>query len=618
MSETLTPRLPFDSAETLLSWGTRLAALHTGSRLIPFLRDLAINPQAFVTNSADAVARLGEMTGENPEALQPNLLHRRGSRLFELRGETFGVEFMKGRMTAFCPACLTEDEEGGRVAHAWRRGRLTWMLRPVRTCPDHGLPLIERCRDVWDDHCHELPVLVPETGNALQALVEGLEVRATSGLQDYVVARLNGEAGPDWLDGQGIEQAARATEMLGALIEFGPKRSPRDLTLDDWDRAGRSGWEWTSRGVEGIREALTMVQDSFQDRQGSSGPQNVFGHLYKWLAFNKNRKDFGPIRDVLRDHIFDTMEVEPGQEILGEVLAVRRRHSVQSLAKEFAIHPKTMRNLLKARGAIGLDQSRRPDSLVTVEAAEGERLAVSVKNSVSVIDLPKMLNTSRPQARALIASGLLKPIGGEEVELGRLRCAVDRRDVETLLAALDRRLPVMAGERKGMHGISRAAELSRVTVDIILPKLFDGSLKRVGRIPAVDGLAAVRLDPDELTPFAPERPRGCSHTEAFKLLKLPLKVGHAILADRPGGAMLRSHRVPASAWSLTGIWLMPEDIEEFRSVYATHGNLCSESGLHHQEVTRRLRRLGVPTVVDPGEIGIRVYRRADLPEGWAA
>ncbi|AXQ95515.1 TniQ family protein [Cereibacter azotoformans] len=618
MNSILTPRLPFDSAETLLSWGTRLAALHTGSRLIPFLRDLAIDPQAFVTNSADAVARLCEMTDEDPVVLQPNLLHRRGPRQFELRGETFGVEFMKGRMTAFCPACLAEDEEGGGVPHARRRGRLTWMLRPVRTCPDHGLPLIERCRDVWDDLCHELPVLVPETGNALPALTAGLEVRAPSGLQDYLVARLAGKSGPDWLDGQSIEQAARATEMLGALIEFGPKRSLRDLTSDDWDRAGRSGWAWTSRGVGGIREALKMVQDGFEDRQGSSGPQNVFGHLYKWLAFNKNRKDFGPIREVLREHIFDTMEVKPGQEILGEVLPVRRRHSVYSLAREFAIHPKTMRNLLQARGAIGMDLANRPDSLVTVEAAEGERLAISVKNSVSVIDLPEMLNTSRPQAKALIDSGLLKPIGGGEVEIGRMRCAIDRRDVETLLADLERRLPVMEGEREGMHGIARAAEHSRVSVDVILPKLLDGTLRRVGRVPAVDGLAAVRLDPDELTPFAQKRPRGCSHTDAFRLLKLPFRIGQALMADRPGGALLRSHRVPASAWSLTGIWLMPEDVEAFRTEYATHGNLCSETGLHHQEVTRRLQRLGVPTAVDPGEIGTRVYRRADLPEGWAA
>lgn len=44
----LSPNLPFMADETLLSWAARLAALHTGGRLIPFLNDLGIAYPAII------------------------------------------------------------------------------------------------------------------------------------------------------------------------------------------------------------------------------------------------------------------------------------------------------------------------------------------------------------------------------------------------------------------------------------------------------------------------------------------------------------------------------------------------------------------------------------------
>lgn len=142
------PHLPFDPEETVLSWATRLAALHTGGGLVPFLHDLSIDTQNFLVEAEAEIDRICDLAGQDPAALEPNRIRRLDRRQYEMRGGQFSVEFTKGRQTAFCPACLAADGDGRKDPHTHRRGRLIWKFRAVRTCPEHGLPLIERKQPV--------------------------------------------------------------------------------------------------------------------------------------------------------------------------------------------------------------------------------------------------------------------------------------------------------------------------------------------------------------------------------------------------------------------------------------------------------------------------------------
>jgi hypothetical protein len=79
----------------------------------------------------------------------------------------------------------------------------------------------------------------------LHDLASDQAVRAVSPLQSYIVARLSGARGPEWLDAQLIEQAWRATEMLGMVIAFGPNKDLSEATRDEWDAAGHTGFKYT-------------------------------------------------------------------------------------------------------------------------------------------------------------------------------------------------------------------------------------------------------------------------------------------------------------------------------------------------------------------------------------
>ena len=115
---------------------------------------------------------------------------------------------------------------------------------------------MRRAKRKWADPFHELDRRVPERGEQLQAMIDEAKRRSVSPLQKYVVNRLEGMAGPGWLDAQSLEQAVRATELLGVLLEFGPGQKLPELTADDWDHVCRVGFECTSLGEVAIREAL--------------------------------------------------------------------------------------------------------------------------------------------------------------------------------------------------------------------------------------------------------------------------------------------------------------------------------------------------------------------------
>lgn len=240
----LFPFLPFDPNETPLSYASRLASFHIDATLVPFLHDIGVRPDALAGGEADAVARLAEVAGLEGGAPEHNAARRTAKRRFDLRGEELTAEFFSSPDTMFCPACLREDDaEAGSVAAALR-GRLEWTFRTVRTCPRHGLALIRRKKQRWDDQYRELARIVPERGLALDCLIEQAAARSTSPLQDYILARFEGEGGPEWLDGQKVEQAVRSSEMLGMRIAFGAakNRQTSRLTNGIWQvaRATRS------------------------------------------------------------------------------------------------------------------------------------------------------------------------------------------------------------------------------------------------------------------------------------------------------------------------------------------------------------------------------------------
>ena len=606
---TLFPFLPYDPVETPLSFAARLAALHTGGRLGPFLRDLGIKPIDLAAGAAGAVKRLCDQAGVAADAALHNTARNVAPRRFDLRGATVSSAFFSSPDTVFCAACLLEDD-AATGGDGMRRGRLTWTLRPVRTCRHHDIALHHRAPVHWDDRFHELGVRVPERGAALEDLAARAENRSVSPLQAYVTDRLEGRSGPDWLDAHSLEQAVRATEMLGALVAFGPRPQLTALTQGDWDRAGRVGHGFTARGERGILEAFEDVRRG-ADTQRKPGRRTMFGVLYEWLSASDSAEDPGDIKRILREHVFATMDVDAGETILGEALDRRRLHSVESLARESQLHPRTLRNVLVARGLVVDDGAGGRYQVFDAEA--GRKIAAQVRRSVNVISLPRALNCTRPQANQILDERLLAPIfDGAHVSPGRTQKSVDFEDIEALLSALSERARIVDAVAPRFVPIAKAAEQGRATSGEILQLVLGGFLKTVVRPGDVGGVGGLHVDPVEVRARVAENLPGLAAAAAFGRLKIPVAVGWD-LASRSREPCLE----PMEIRGRNGhrFFRFDEDVVSvFASRFTTAARLGSALDIPSGKLRKMLKTAGAKPVATRAEIGLDMYRVEDLPE----
>lgn len=124
----------------------------------------------------------------------------------------------------------------------------------------------------------------------------------TTGTQPYLMGRIAGQKGPDWPDGQAIDQAARTIAMLGAVPRFGHRADCVTMSIKDWHRAARFGWTYTSSGEPDVQTGVRLMQAElpniiyFENRL----PKHQFGSRHHGRALRTNHDDRGPICDGLR------------------------------------------------------------------------------------------------------------------------------------------------------------------------------------------------------------------------------------------------------------------------------------------------------------------------------
>ena len=464
-----------------------------------FLADQGISPSDLLHGTRPVIDRLCEVAGQDPAPVWRNTATSQGKEVFRLRGQIIPASMLVREETRFCPLCLHEDDAcDGRPGIA-RRDRLAWSLRVVTTCPRHSLALILRARDHRENMPHKLVLHVPEQDEQLVALARGAARREPSPLQTYVLNRLDGQKGPEWLDGQSLEQAVKATQMLGMTFAFGASVKLGSVDRDGWDLAGRMGWEWVSKGEDGLQAAFRVLQDAaFAQGQGGQNYFTVFGQLYRWLLEPGERSDHGPIKQALRDHIQQNMDVCIGRDLLGQPVERRCKYSVQSLALETGLHRQTLGKVLAARGLIGAEDARKGNAILLVDAESGRAAAAALGRSVPFVQLPARLNATRPIVTCLIDLGQLTPLHRNSGHDTRDKCGFDALEADQLLTRLHDLAPDMSELPLGWVTLTQCTKRARITMQQLLRVILKGQIKGIGRASGDVGLSALRIDIEEI------------------------------------------------------------------------------------------------------------------------
>lgn len=482
----LQPHVAMDSSETLFSWLGRLAAIHAGFDLVPFLNDLQLKSREIEIDANGAHERLADLTGVSIRQMAHQHYFSVGDRRLRFRDETFAVEFAPKVHRMVCPLCL-EEEGGGnpvRGPRTWKF-RLLWTVRYCAVCPEHLVGLVSPV--------HKGAGYVPEhdtaraIGNRLSELISKAAPRPVTPLQRWVTRRMLGDRGDGWLDRQDIDQAAKATEMLGVVLAHGPMPNMNLMTAPDWDRAWEAGFEVTSRGAEAIMGALEgLTIRGRASTRSFKGPQANLGRLYQWLAFNEaSGWRAGPIRDLVREHIIDNYNVAAGDVVLGEMVPRRRVHTAVSLHLATGINSRTARNLMADLG--------RPGQVM--EAADAEKLAADYEASIPLLHVPKYLNCSRVHALLLSEAGIIRPMGRPG------KCRLHSRFLPAELDSFLARLRAAATAVNMPHDaadFAKCAMSAKVPSPSIVQAVLDDRLGKVAVDPTVRDYLGIRVSISEV------------------------------------------------------------------------------------------------------------------------
>jgi hypothetical protein len=612
----LEPYLPILEGESLVSWTSRLARYQTGFGPAFFLRLMGIGRQDVIGATPLGLDRLSALSGVPRADLEKGAYLPLEKRCYVYGGHRFHAQFVGRNRTTYCPACLLETVPNGPCG-SHRVGRVMWFFSPVRTCPVHGHPLVRRPNTTYGEALQDMMTVAPPDAE-LRRIVERSDQRAVSPLQTYVEDRLRGVAGPAWLDGQQIDYAVRATEMLGACQLFGTRADLNELTEDDWDAAGAAGFEATARGPEGIHEVLKEILETY--RKASSvraQPQAVFGRLYMWLQFKRNRKPRGPIEDVVREFILDNMVVEQGTRLFGQSVTAPRFHSVSTLARQCPMDPRTLNRALVRAGHIPGGNEDEIDPHAQFDAEKGRALANRIRYSIAMKWVPRHLNCHRTQAEALLKHGLINRILPGDACASGVLAGIPRPELDDFLARLRTRGIDVEAPGTGMVNMIEAAELCRwPTIDIV-KLVLAGGLDRVELLDRDFGFKSVLVDPAEVRNVLVARQAGerLSVDEAARRIGVPTwGVSQLLkLTDDAGRPVLQSH-TEANSTGTERHYFDVQEVDFFLSNHVKLSELAAERGEPTNSLSQKLAAKGVAPLLPKTKLNCLIYRRSDVEE----
>lgn len=149
-----------------------------------------------------------------------------------------------------------------------------------------------------------------------------------SRLENYLLARIQGDAGEEWIGRLSFHVAAQTSENLGALILLGLD-APRDLiTEDERHRSGCIGLSILKDGPDALCDTLKELQRAVP--LDAALYRTRYRLFFDWLRYRDDGPDFDIIRDLVREFIFQNYPVAEGAVVLGKPCPRQPAHSIST------------------------------------------------------------------------------------------------------------------------------------------------------------------------------------------------------------------------------------------------------------------------------------------------
>ncbi|UOA26052.1 TniQ family protein [Pseudosulfitobacter sp. DSM 107133] len=611
---TMLPALPTITGESLTSYVNRVASFHADMDVFKFLAFIELSQGAVMAPKAEVRGRLSFLLGLPSREIEKMTFVPLGGRMRNFCGEEVHSEFANLDKTSYCPACLLEDGKSNSPSGGFRVGRIHWRIEHIRTCEAHGIGLVRRKNTNHTEKFQLMSAVAPDD-KALSSMVKNAPKQNVSALQTYITERLAGKPGPTWLDGQPIDLAARACEMLGVIFSAGTHVNLKLLSDPEWNDAGHVGFGYAARGEAGIMEALQLAMDRFNQAGLRGGPQKVFGRLYQWLQFSKTNKAVGPIRGIVREFISDNFPLEVGSDLFGETVVRQRVHSVHSLAKLTGGHHKTINRAMILAGLLDGDPER-PSANNVFDAKAGECLMERIRTSIPVKHLPEYFNCNRVQAEQLVRTGVIPRLVPDTENANGVLKQVALEDADAFLADLMGAATETELASEGVMDIVSASEIARWPVIDIVNGILAGLFGTVELVDPSLKFKGILVDPMEVREaLSREKSEGRGGLdEGARIIGMPNHGLSALAKMRnvDGSPFVVEHFVENSKGTTIRLFDL-ESLESFRLDHVSLKEIAEQQSFSSKVMKMKLDVHGVVPLAPRYELGRVWYRRKDLP-----
>ncbi len=607
MAGVLYPTLPIGVDETPTSFVSRLARLHNIKSASTIATDLGINYRQLIDGDCEHLRRLSQLSAASRDALAENAIHRSGN-YWNLRRQVLLKTSMLRTSLRLCPACIAQDISGKAKPDQWAFGRSVWQLASIRTCETHSLAIVSPISVKAEVYSHDFAGIIGPHASEIADKPEFRRPLRQTDFERYLLARLssNPSTTSAWLDGLDFGATARACEVIGAVRLRGLQTKMKHMSDEDWHAAGQAGFEILSGGETSLRSWLAGLEETFPyTRSGTESAQAIFGDFYKWLNFQARDAVFDPIRDVLRQHIVETMPVAAGEVVLGEKIEQRRIHSVHTAAREAGIHPKRLRKILEAHGLVSPQSREANDNRVRFFA---DAAAAAIDEQMDAIPLRAVsdyINADRVHTQLLAENRFIKAtLGYDEGALARY----SKRELDRFLLQLTRNSAPVEQAPAGTYSIPAAAKRANCSAAEIVKLLLDGKLDRTSQLTAVHGYLSVLVNLDEVKSHVHGAALpGLTARDIEKQLRFSSRVVAALIKHGQLHTKTLIHPINRCPVRIVEF----EELSTFEATYVHLHELARQRKQHFRLIKKELTKALVAPALDPETYHATFYRRVD-------
>ncbi len=537
-----------------------------------------------------------------------DLMHHGSPEPYTVRlyGHVVHAEFVSlGRRRA-CPICLRDSPHH----------RSIWDFSLLTVCPDHGVPLVDRCEKcsrilTWATPsvttCSNLSCLAPVGEGPAPALAE----QKLTGVKQLVAAITGAPCreAPDWP----VNSIIRFAFELGNVAAEGGRPRPIGFAqkhpglmpgiLD-------AGWKAIADWPHGFRGLMVGLRAKAKSRTGRWGLKKEFGGLAVLMEALADDPAAKPLLDEFSAYVAS----EP--DLATRAWGIRKRRSddpgtekVVTAARASCLLGVKYPRLVKLAAAHDLwlvePTGRGASSLIRKDKLDAfsKRLAGTLTKTGAA----RILNTSKGTFRDIEALGLLVEIPeGKRLVPERLYC---KSDVEAFLGRLEGfAVRPEAAEGRGdlvtldalaRGGIEIADILAAVMAGQLSPQRIDGEAKGLRRLLFESVWIRRVLSPDAAT---------MSTDQASAVLGVKQEVAYHWM--RRG--LIAS--VQGTTQTEKGSRITQDGLDAFRKDYVTGTEVARKFGLRARWVSVKLALNGVQPVSGPQVDGCRqfLFRRAEV------